>query len=145
MWRAPGIRPASHSCGSRTSTSTASPLSSSAAASCTLISISGSLNALTLQGLQTAPFCRRCGGRTADLGDLALSMREQCRPTRVDQRVVAVAAKQEGMLSVRQLHKLGADKSWIDRRVVMRWLVPVFHGVYGIGHPPRTRRGWYLA
>ena len=27
----------------------------------------------------------------------------------------------------------------------MGWLVRVFHGVYGIGHPPRTRRGWYLA
>jgi very-short-patch-repair endonuclease len=27
----------------------------------------------------------------------------------------------------------------------MGWLVPVFRGVYGIGHPPRTRRGWYRA
>jgi very-short-patch-repair endonuclease len=49
------------------------------------------------------------------------------------------------VISVPQLRQLGADKDWLDRRVAMGWLVRVFHGVYAIGHPPRTRRGWYLA
>src|SRR5215207_2737968 len=128
-WRAPGIRPASHSCGSRTSTSTASPLRSSASASCTLISISGSLNALT--PLRVAD--GRVRGRTLDLGALTLAMREQGRPSRVDQRVVRLAAAQGDVISVQQLRDLGADKSWIDRRKHMGWLVQVFHGVYAVG------------
>jgi hypothetical protein len=48
-------------------------------------------------------------------------------------------------VSVAQLRELDADKQWIKRRVAMGWLVHVFRGVYGIGHPPRTRRGWYVA
>jgi hypothetical protein len=63
----------------------------------------------------------------------------------VDKEVVRLAASQDDVLSVMQLHKLGADRSWIDRRVAMGWLAPVFRGVYGIGHPPRTRRGWQRA
>jgi very-short-patch-repair endonuclease len=48
-------------------------------------------------------------------------------------------------VSRRQMRDLGASDEWIDRRVAMGWLVHVFRGVYGIGHPPRTRRGWYVA
>ena len=48
-------------------------------------------------------------------------------------------------MSVAQLRDLDADKQWVKRRVAMGWLVHVFRGVYGIGHPPRTRRGWYVA
>jgi very-short-patch-repair endonuclease len=58
---------------------------------------------------------------------------------------VRIAAAQEGLVSTMQLNELGADKSWIGRRKAMGWLVPVFRGVWGIGHPPRTRRGWYIA
>lgn len=57
---------------------------------------------------------------------------------------MGLAARQEGVISTRQLADLGADKDWIHKRVAMGWLVRVFRGVYGIGHPPRTRRGWYV-
>jgi len=63
----------------------------------------------------------------------------------VEGRVVGLAGEQDGVISVRQLHRLGADKDWIHKRGAMGWLVPVFHGAYAIGHPPRTRRGWYRA
>jgi hypothetical protein len=43
------------------------------------------------------------------------------------------------------MRDLGASDEWIDRRVAMGWLAHVFRGVYGIGHPPRTRRGWNVA
>jgi very-short-patch-repair endonuclease len=43
------------------------------------------------------------------------------------------------------MQALGAGPDWVKRRRAMGWLVRVFHGVYGIGHPPRTRRGWYFA
>jgi very-short-patch-repair endonuclease len=63
----------------------------------------------------------------------------------MERRVVRLAGEQEGVMSRRQLHKLGADDDWVKRRAQMGWLVPVFRGVWGIGHPPRTRRGWYVA
>jgi very-short-patch-repair endonuclease len=49
------------------------------------------------------------------------------------------------VVSVAQMRRLDADKQWVKRRVAMGWLVHVFRGVYGIGHPPRTRRGWNVA
>ena len=55
------------------------------------------------------------------------------------------AAEQEGVVAVHQLRALGADRDWVKRRRAMGWLVPVFRGVWGIGHPPRTRRGWCIA
>jgi very-short-patch-repair endonuclease len=59
--------------------------------------------------------------------------------------VVRLAGQQDGVISRRQLRAAGVDDDWIDRRRAMGWLVPIFHGVYGIGHRPRTRRGWCLA
>jgi very-short-patch-repair endonuclease len=58
---------------------------------------------------------------------------------------VHVAGQQDGVISTAQLAELGADKDWVHKRVAMGWLVRVFRGVYGVGHPPRTRRGWYVA
>src|SRR3954453_20485253 len=72
-------------------------------------------------------------------------MRRESRPSRVEGRVVAVAARQEGVLARAQMRQVGASDGWIDKRRAMGWLVPVFRGVYGIGHPPRTRRGWCFA
>jgi hypothetical protein len=72
-------------------------------------------------------------------------MSEKRRPSRVEERVVRRAADQQGVISTTQLHASGADKDWIHKRAAMGWLVPVFRGVWGIGHPPRTRRGWYVA
>jgi very-short-patch-repair endonuclease len=63
----------------------------------------------------------------------------------VEGRVVAHAATQEGVISRREIRTLGGDDDWLKRRIAMGWLVRVFHGVYAIGHPPRTRRGWYVA
>ena len=56
-----------------------------------------------------------------------------------------LAGEQEGVIAREQMRALGANDNWIDRRVAMGWLVQVFRGVYGIGHPPRTHRGWWRA
>jgi very-short-patch-repair endonuclease len=79
------------------------------------------------------------------LGALTRHMSEKWSPSRVERRVVRLAAEQEGVISTAQLHALRADKDWIHKRVAMGWLVRVLRGVYAIGHPPRTRRGWYAA
>ena len=56
-----------------------------------------------------------------------------------------LAGEQDGVLDVHQLAAIGADKDWVHKRRCLGWLVPVFHNVYAIGHPPRTRRGWCRA
>ena len=56
-----------------------------------------------------------------------------------------LAGEQESVIAIEQLRAISADAAWVKRRVAMGWLVPVFRGVYAIGHPPRTRRGWYMA
>jgi very-short-patch-repair endonuclease len=72
-------------------------------------------------------------------------MREESSPSRTERRVLRLAGEQDGVISARQAGALGGDKDWLDRRRAIGWLVPVFRGVYAIGHPPRTRRGWYIA
>ena len=59
--------------------------------------------------------------------------------------MVDLGARQEGVISTSQLRAAGADGPWVKRRAAMGWLVPVFRGVWGIGHPPRTHRGWCIA
>jgi very-short-patch-repair endonuclease len=59
--------------------------------------------------------------------------------------VVRLAGEQDGVIARDQLRQLGAGDGWVDKRRAMGWLVPVFRGVFAVGHPPRTRRGWYLA
>jgi hypothetical protein len=74
-----------------------------------------------------------------------VSMRPKPRPTRLEHRVLDLAGEQEGVISRRQLRELGGSNEWIARRRAIGWLVPVFRGVFAVGHPPRTRRGWYSA
>src|SRR6478736_5634136 len=52
-------------------------------------------------------------GRTRDLGALKGYMRPQSRPSRVEERVVALAGRQEGVIGVRQLRESGADAAWV--------------------------------
>jgi very-short-patch-repair endonuclease len=63
----------------------------------------------------------------------------------VEGRVLAFAAEQDDVISRGQLHALGLSDNWMDKRAAIGWLAPVFRGVWAIGHPPRTRRGWYRA
>ncbi len=52
--------------------------------------------------------------------------------------IAAVAAKQWGNITRRQLHELGLDDSAIAYRVRIGRLYRVFRGVYSVGHPPTT-------
>src|SRR4051812_17263127 len=72
-------------------------------------------------------------------------MRHKSSPSRVEGRVIRLAAEQEGAISIGQMHALGAGTDWVKRRRAIGWLVPVFRGGYGIAHPPRTPRGGDIA
>jgi very-short-patch-repair endonuclease len=79
------------------------------------------------------------------VGRIYLSMRGESGPERVERAVVALAERQSGVVGHRQIVVLGLSRQWIERRVAWGWLIPILHGVYAVGHRPRTLRGWHCA
>ena len=55
---------------------------------------------------------------------------------RVDRRVVALAARQHGVVSTAQLVAAGIGRRAIARRVERGWLTPLFRGAYQVGPVP---------
>lgn len=56
-----------------------------------------------------------------------------------------VAARQHGVVSVRQLLALGLDSNAVGRRVAAGWLHRRYRGVYSVGHVSLSKRGDYMA
>ena len=64
----------------------------------------------------------------------------------VDARIAAIAGRQGGVISTRQLMAAGLDRSAIARRVRRGWLHPIHQGVYAVGHTSLTSTGrWFAA
>jgi very-short-patch-repair endonuclease len=72
-------------------------------------------------------------------------MRRESGPERVERALVRLAERQSGVIAHRQIVGLGLTDQWIRRRIAMGWLIPILHGVYAVGHRPRTLRGWHCA
>ncbi len=72
-------------------------------------------------------------------------MREHLAEPRADVRVAALAWRQHGLISYRQLKALGLDKSAVERRVRRGGLHRVRRGVYAVGHPPLTVEAHFLS
>jgi very-short-patch-repair endonuclease len=58
---------------------------------------------------------------------------------RLDRAVVALAARQHGVVTTRQLAIAGLTRNAVARRVAHGWLTPVFRGVYRVGPVPGAR------
>jgi very-short-patch-repair endonuclease/predicted transcriptional regulator of viral defense system len=69
---------------------------------------------------------------------------QTCR-VRVDAQIAALADRQHGVVSRRQLAALGATSSMIDTRIGRGSLVPLHRGVYAVGHRRLRREGFWLA
>lgn len=54
----------------------------------------------------------------------------------VDRRIAAIAVKFGGHISSAQLHALGLSRHAIRHRVTRGLLIPVFQGIYAVGHLP---------
>src|SRR3954470_17701175 len=72
-------------------------------------------------------------------------MRPTSGPERVERQIVALAERQNGVVSRKQLRRLGLGDRAISRRIEWGWLIPILNGVYAVGHRPRLLRGWHNA
>jgi very-short-patch-repair endonuclease len=72
-------------------------------------------------------------------------MRPESGPERVEQAIVALAERQHGVVSRAQVRELGLSDRAIAGRLAIGWLIPILHGVYAVGHRPRTLRGMHIA
>jgi very-short-patch-repair endonuclease len=59
--------------------------------------------------------------------------------------VWALVARQHGVVARRQLLDLGVTPKMIERRLASGRLHALWRGVYAVGRPAVTRRGWWMA
>src|SRR5690348_16358740 len=61
------------------------------------------------------------------------------------QELAALAARQHGVVSIRQLRRLGYSKKAVRGAVAAGRLHRLHHGVYAVGHTSLSLEGHYLA
>ncbi len=61
------------------------------------------------------------------------------------QTVAALAARQHGRVTYRQLAALGVSRRVVERLVTQGWLHRLHRGVYAVGHPASSRLGRWMA
>ncbi|MEJ7875228.1 MAG: type IV toxin-antitoxin system AbiEi family antitoxin domain-containing protein [Solirubrobacterales bacterium] len=62
-----------------------------------------------------------------------------------ERALAALATRQHGTAARRQLLRLGFSSQEIDSRIVAGRLIPIFRGVYAVGHVAVTRNGRWIA
>jgi predicted transcriptional regulator of viral defense system len=77
------------------------------------------------------------------VGSLTVDMRRSITPP--DARLADLAARQYGVVSVRQLRALGIDDAAVRRRVASGRLHRLYRGVYAVGHTVLTGHARWLA
>src|SRR4051794_17609670 len=62
-----------------------------------------------------------------------------------ERAISQLASRQHNLVTSRQLRRLGVTRPAIKRRVQSGRLHRIHVGVYAVGTPKLTRKGWYLA
>jgi hypothetical protein len=57
-------------------------------------------------------------------------MRTESGPQRVERAIVALAERQDGVVSRAQVRELGLSDRGITGRLAVGWMIPVLHGVF---------------
>jgi predicted transcriptional regulator of viral defense system/very-short-patch-repair endonuclease len=60
-------------------------------------------------------------------------------------RLARIAARQHGLVTLRQLEAIGIRGTSVKRRVAIGRLVRIYRGVYAVGHVQRTREAHWIA
>lgn len=60
-------------------------------------------------------------------------------------RLANLARRQHGVVSIRQLHRLGFGRDWVSDAVAAGRLHRLYHGVYAVGHTDLSLQGRCLA
>lgn len=63
----------------------------------------------------------------------------------LEARVATIAARQHGVVTSRQLEKVGLSRRAAAKRAESGQLHRIHHGVYAVGHPPVNFHGWWMA
>jgi Transcriptional regulator, AbiEi antitoxin len=63
----------------------------------------------------------------------------------VDAAIAVIATRQHGVISRRQLERIGLTRHEIGDRIRAGRLHPIYRGVYAVGHRNLSREGRYLA
>jgi very-short-patch-repair endonuclease len=66
-------------------------------------------------------------------------------PRREEATIAAIAARQHGVVSLRQLVAMGLGAGAIKHRIALGRLHPLYRGVYAVGHRSLRREAWWVA
>jgi very-short-patch-repair endonuclease len=72
-------------------------------------------------------------------------MRQELANQRRDAAVARIAARQHGVISLRQLNACGLDPSAVKRRAAAGHLHRMHRGIYAVGHPNISNEGRWMA
>jgi very-short-patch-repair endonuclease len=72
-------------------------------------------------------------------------MGAQVQPEPLDRRIAELAERFHGVVDVAQLRSVGATGRQIARRIESQRLIPLYRGVYAVGHRRLTKAGHWLA
>lgn len=73
-------------------------------------------------------------------------MRERDDSAGIDAAIAALASRRYGVVSRDELRRIGIPRGAIDRRIAASRLLPLYRGVYAVGHrAPRREARWLAA